>query len=117
MDPAGTKTSGSCVRYDQAQDQSSRRIAKRLAVTKVIDQATLEALFDEVSTKPESARGYNVDTICRLLAEAAKERFSPSEYGGVMRRLEDIYISRFIHTISVDPGFLQQIRAGITHFL
>jgi hypothetical protein len=82
-----------------------------------IDRVQLEELFDEVSQRPESSRGYDVETTCRLLAEAARERFPSSQYENVMRKLEDIYIGRFIHTISIDSTFAPRIRAGIVHFL
>lgn len=82
-----------------------------------VDRAALEALFGEIGRMPESSRGYDVETTCRLLADAVRSRFAQSLYERAMRELESIYIDQFIHTISVDSTFAPRIRLGISHFL
>lgn len=72
----------------------------------------IRRLFDDVMRNPESARGLDVETTARLLAEAAKSKW-PIDYLARLRELEEHYLDQFLHTAMAIPGFSVQVRTAL----
>jgi len=81
------------------------------------DRQRLQKIFDLVMQDPASARGMDVSTTCRLLAEKAKAQVPISEYEQTITDLEGLYLDQFLHTCLADPSFAQRVRDSMRLYL
>lgn len=80
----------------------------------MIDSAIGET-FDAIMRNPESARGLDVESTAKLLAEAIRRRW-PNEYEAKLTAMEEHYIEQFLHTAMALPGFVKQIHDAMRRF-